>query len=61
MSKARLVITAVTIEHRPVASKIVLDTFRQAAQLHGYPASTLTDNGLVYTVRLAGPSRRGGR
>lgn len=47
--------------HRAITSKIVLDTFRQAAQLHGYPAATLTDNGLVYTVRLASPSRRGGR
>ena len=37
----------------------MLATFRQAADLHGYPASTLTDNGMVYTVRLAGG--RGGR
>jgi transposase len=47
--------------HRAITSKIVLDTFRHAGDLHGYPASTLTDNGLVYTVRLASPSRRGGR
>lgn len=47
--------------HRAITSKIVLDTFRKAAELHGYPASTLTDNGLVYTARLASPSRRGGR
>ena len=47
--------------HRTITATIVLDTFRQAAELHGHPASTLTDNGLVYTVRLASPSRRGGR
>ncbi|WGL52980.1 hypothetical protein P5P86_03955 [Nocardioides sp. BP30] len=35
------------------------DTFRIAAGQHGYPASTLTDNGMVYTVRFAGG--RGGR
>jgi hypothetical protein len=28
---------------------------------HGIPASTLTDNGMVYTVRLAGLGRQGGR
>jgi Integrase core domain len=37
----------------------VLTSFRQAADLHGYPASTLTDNGMVYTTRFAGG--RGGR
>jgi hypothetical protein len=31
----------------------VLSSFRQAAAQHGYPASTLTDNGMVYTVRFA--------
>ena len=40
--------------HDRVTASIVLDTFRQAADLHGYPASTLTDNGMVYTVRFAG-------
>jgi transposase InsO family protein len=45
--------------HVRVTAKIVLDTFRQAADLHGYPASTLTDNGMVYTTRFAGG--RGGR
>jgi transposase InsO family protein len=44
-----------------VTAAIVLATFRQAGDLHGYPASTLTDNGMVYTVRLAGQGRRGGR
>jgi transposase InsO family protein len=45
--------------HRRVTARIVADTFTLAATEHGYPASTLTDNGMVYTVRLA--SRRGGR
>jgi transposase InsO family protein len=45
--------------HRRVTAAIVLDSFRDAAAQHGYPAATLTDNGMVYTVRLA--SRRGGR
>ena len=44
-----------------IAGPIVLATFRDAADLHGYPASTLTDNGMVYTVRLAGQGRQGGR
>ena len=39
----------------------MLTTFTQAADLHGYPASTLTDNGMVYTVRLAGHGRQGGK
>jgi transposase InsO family protein len=47
--------------HQPVTAKTVLNTFRQAADLHGYPASTLTDNGMVYTVRLAGHGRGGGQ
>jgi transposase InsO family protein len=47
--------------HRPVTAQTVLETFRQAADLHGYPASTLTDNGMVYTVRLAGRGRQGGK
>ncbi len=47
--------------HIRVTSPIVLATFRQSADPHGYPASTLTDNGMVYTVRLAGQGRQGGR
>ncbi|HEX4977021.1 MAG TPA: integrase core domain-containing protein, partial [Nocardioides sp.] len=39
----------------------VLTTFRQALAQHGVPASTLTDNGMVYTVRLAGHRSRGGK
>jgi transposase InsO family protein len=48
----------VTAHHR-ITSPIVLATFRKAAGQHGIPASTLTDNGMVYTVRYAGG--RGGR
>lgn len=47
--------------HRRVTAQVVHTTFRQAGDLHGYPASTLTDNGMVYTVRLAGTKNRGGR
>jgi transposase InsO family protein len=47
--------------HARVTAQIVLATFRETAAQHGYPASTLTDNGMVYTVRLAGIGRRGGR
>ncbi|GAA1009687.1 hypothetical protein Aple_021930 [Acrocarpospora pleiomorpha] len=42
-----------------VTGPIVRDTFRQAVTAHGVPASTLTDNGMVFTTRLA--SGRGGR
>jgi transposase InsO family protein len=45
--------------HRRVTGSIVLATFRETLSTHGIPASTLTDNGMVYTVRLAGG--RGGR
>ena len=45
--------------HRRITAAIVAATFGDAAAQHGFPASTLTDNGMVYTVRLA--SRRGGR
>jgi transposase InsO family protein len=47
--------------HQRVTAKTVLETFRQTADLHGYPATTLTDNGMVYTVRLAGHGRQGGK
>lgn len=45
--------------HRRVTGPIVLATFRETAGQHGIPASTLTDNGMVYTTRLSGG--RGGR
>jgi transposase InsO family protein len=47
--------------HRAITTPIVLTTFKQAAAQHGIPASTLTDNGMVYTVRLASIGHRGGR
>jgi transposase InsO family protein len=48
----------VSAYHR-VTGPIVTATFRQSLALHGIPASTLTDNGMVYTARFAGG--RGGR
>jgi transposase InsO family protein len=45
--------------HPRVTTPIVLGTFRKALTQHGIPASTLTDNGMVYTVRLAGIGRQG--
>jgi transposase InsO family protein len=45
--------------HRRVTGNIVRDTFDETVEKHGFPASVLTDNGLVYTVRFAG--FRGGR
>ena len=45
--------------HRRVTGPIVVAEFRAAAGQHGIPASTLTDNGMVFTTRLSGG--RGGR
>jgi transposase InsO family protein len=45
--------------HLRVTGSIVLSTFRTAVAHHGLPASTLTDNGMVFTTRYAGG--RGGR
>ena len=45
--------------HARITAPIVRDTFGIAAGQHGYPASVLTDNGMVYTTRFAGG--RGGR
>jgi len=45
--------------HPRITGPIVLATFRETLATHGIPASTLTDNGMVYTARLAGG--RGGR
>jgi transposase InsO family protein len=43
--------------HTPVTGDDVVTTFRAAVDLHGIPASTLTDNGLVFTTRfLRGPN-----
>ena len=48
----------VTAHHR-ITGPIVLAEFRHAIKTHGIPASTLTDNGMVFTTRLAGG--KGGR
>ena len=40
--------------HAPVTAAVVLAAFRATAETYGFPASTLTDNGRVYTVRLFG-------
>jgi transposase InsO family protein len=45
--------------HPRVTGPIVLAQFRRAVKNHGIPASTLTDNGMVFTTRFAGG--RGGR
>ena len=45
--------------HTRVTGQIVLAQFRVATGTHGIPASTLTDNGMVFTTRLAGG--KGGR
>jgi transposase InsO family protein len=45
--------------HERVTGDIVVDTFDQCGAEQGFPASVLTDNGLVYTTRFAG--YRGGR
>ena len=43
--------------HAPVTGDIVVAAFRAAIDAHGIPASTLTDNGLVFTTRfLHGPN-----
>nr|WP_306442132.1 integrase core domain-containing protein [Nocardioides agariphilus] len=37
-----------------ITTPIVLVTFRETAGQHGIPATTLTDNGMVYTARHSG-------
>ena len=49
-SRTALSVTA----HLRVTGRIVRDTFRATTAEHGIPASTLTDNGMVYTTRFAG-------
>jgi transposase InsO family protein len=43
--------------HKRITGRVVTDTFTATAHHHGHPTATLTDNGMVYTTRLA----RGGR
>lgn len=47
--------------HTRITADIVAGSLHETASHHGYPASTLTDNGMVYTARLANPRARGGR
>lgn len=47
--------------HPNITTPIVLATFRNTLKTHGIPASTLTDNGMVFTTRLSGIGRAGGR
>jgi transposase InsO family protein len=49
---------SLTAHHR-VTGPAVLQAFRAACGQHGVPASTLTDNGMVFTTRLSGG--KGGR
>nr|WP_262500214.1 IS481 family transposase [Phycicoccus endophyticus] len=44
-----------------ITGQVVLDTFRATVAEHGCPAATLTDNGMVYTVRHSAIGVRGGR
>ena len=44
--------------HPRITGRIVVNTFLEATETHGLPAATLTDNGLVYTTRLAGGRTR---
>jgi transposase InsO family protein len=39
--------------HLVVTAPVVVATFTLAAEAHGLPASTLTDNGRIYTARFA--------
>ncbi|WP_433160555.1 DDE-type integrase/transposase/recombinase [Kribbella sp. CA-247076] len=45
--------------HVRVTGAIVVASFRETVAQYGIPASTLTDNGMVYTTRLSGG--KGGR
>ncbi len=52
--------TAISVTaHRRVTGQVVVDVFTNALEAHGVPASTLTDNGMVFTTRLSGG--KGGR
>ncbi len=44
---------SVTVHHR-VTGDLVVSTFNECGAELGFPASVLTDNGLVYTTRFAG-------
>jgi transposase InsO family protein len=56
-SRLALSVTA----HLQITGPIVVAEFRKAVATHEIPASTLTDNGMVFTTRLSGGSLRGTR
>lgn len=41
------------VAHPRITGQIVVTSFTDTADRHGLPASTLTDNGMVYTTRFA--------
>lgn len=45
--------------HNPITGRVVLEVFRATISVYGPPASTLTDNGMVFTTRYA--TGKGGR
>jgi transposase InsO family protein len=47
--------------HPRVTGPIVRQAFRDTVATYGIPASTLTDNGMVFTTRLSGGSLHGSR
>jgi transposase InsO family protein len=47
--------------HPRVTGPIVVQAFRKTVATYGIPASTLTDNGMVFTTRLSGGSLHGSR
>jgi hypothetical protein len=47
--------------HPRVTGPIVRQSFSETVATQGIPASTLTDNGMVFTTRLSGGSLRGSR
>jgi transposase InsO family protein len=56
-SRYALTVTA----HPRVTGAVVRQRFRETVAAYGVPASTLTDNGMVFTTRLSGGSLRGSR
>jgi transposase InsO family protein len=49
---SRLLLSATA--HQPVTGDVVVATFLDVIDVYGTPASTLTDNGRVYTARFGG-------
>jgi hypothetical protein len=51
--RADHVATTAALSRERSTGPIVLATFRTTVANHGIPASTLADNGMVFTTRLA--------